>query len=101
MRERVELEVSAAAPGGTKVKVTAPVNPVERRHAVWIGKMPVTCLDSNSGKACVPYDLETILHGTLLSSHQPCAWNRLPNSVDCWNSKYRLPVALLVLRAQS
>lgn len=38
MRERLELEVSAAAPGGTKVKVTAPVNPTERRHAVWIGE---------------------------------------------------------------
>lgn len=37
MRERLELDVSAAAPGGTKVKVTAPVNPTERRHAVWIG----------------------------------------------------------------
>lgn len=37
MRERLELDISAAAPGGTKVKVTAPVNPTERRHAVWIG----------------------------------------------------------------
>jgi hypothetical protein len=39
MRERLELDISAAAPGGTKVKVTAPVNPTERRHAVWIGKL--------------------------------------------------------------
>lgn len=37
MRERLEQDISAAAPGGTKVKVTAPVNPTERRHAVWIG----------------------------------------------------------------
>jgi actin-related protein len=38
MRERLELDIAAAAPGGTKVKVTAPVNPTERRHAVWIGE---------------------------------------------------------------
>jgi actin-related protein len=37
MRERLELDISAAAPGGTKVKVTAPVNPTERRYATWIG----------------------------------------------------------------
>lgn len=41
MRERLELEISAAAPGGTKVKVTAPVNPVERRYATWIGECAV------------------------------------------------------------
>jgi actin-related protein len=41
MRERLELDISAAAPGGTKVKVTAPVNPTERRHAVWIGELTV------------------------------------------------------------
>eukprot|EP00878_Enallax_costatus_P008234 GHUV01008608.1.p1 GENE.GHUV01008608.1~~GHUV01008608.1.p1 ORF type:complete len:383 (+),score=71.29 GHUV01008608.1:747-1895(+) len=46
MRERVEVEVSAAAAGGTKVKVTAPVNPVERRHAVWIGGSILASLGS-------------------------------------------------------
>jgi hypothetical protein len=51
MRERLELDISAAAPGGTKVKVTAPVNPTERRHAVWIGELAawhfvsLDCLD--------------------------------------------------------
>eukprot|EP00775_Hariotina_reticulata_P005728 gene5728-5968_t len=46
MRERLELDISAAAPGGTKVKVTAPVNPTERRHAVWIGGSILASLGS-------------------------------------------------------
>ncbi|KAF8055322.1 ARP4 [Scenedesmus sp. PABB004] len=46
MRERLELDISTAAPGGTKVKVTAPVNPTERRHAVWIGGSILASLGS-------------------------------------------------------
>eukprot|EP00879_Flechtneria_rotunda_P014270 GHRR01014907.1.p2 GENE.GHRR01014907.1~~GHRR01014907.1.p2 ORF type:complete len:202 (+),score=78.44 GHRR01014907.1:1401-2006(+) len=46
MRERLELEVSAAAPGGTKVKVTAPVNPTERQYATWIGGSILASLGS-------------------------------------------------------
>jgi hypothetical protein len=39
MRERLELDICAAATSGTKVKVTAPVNPTERRYATWIGAL--------------------------------------------------------------
>lgn len=46
MRERLELDISAAAPGGTKVKVTAPVNPTERRYATWIGGSILASLGS-------------------------------------------------------
>jgi hypothetical protein len=39
MRERLEFDIGAAAPGGTRVKVTSPVNPAERRFANWIGEL--------------------------------------------------------------
>jgi hypothetical protein len=60
MRERLELDISAAAPGGTKVKVTAPVNPTERRHAVWIGELAVSPLQFWLGS------------GSNLTSWAPC-----------------------------
>lgn len=46
MRERLENDIAAAAPGGTKVKVTAPVNSTERHHATWIGGSILASLGS-------------------------------------------------------
>ena len=38
MRERLEKELTEAAPQAAKVKVMLPVNTTERRYSVWIGE---------------------------------------------------------------
>jgi hypothetical protein len=76
MRERLELDISAAAPGGTKVKVTAPVNPTERRHAVWIGELAerhYVIMDHNDFclPCCMCMGCKLVLQG---AAHlRPCA----------------------------
>lgn len=46
VRERLERELTSLAPGGTKVKVNAPVNPAEKRFATWIGGSILASLGS-------------------------------------------------------
>ncbi|KAI8471791.1 MAG: actin-related protein Arp4 [Monoraphidium minutum] len=46
VRERLERELTSLAPGGTKVKVNAPVNPTEKRFATWIGGSILSSLGS-------------------------------------------------------
>lgn len=46
VRERLERELTALAPGGTRVKVNAPVNPAEKRFATWIGGSILASLGS-------------------------------------------------------
>ena len=36
-RERLEREISEAAPPNSKIKVVSPANAIERRFSVWIG----------------------------------------------------------------
>ncbi|GBF90529.1 hypothetical protein Rsub_03525 [Raphidocelis subcapitata] len=45
-RERLEAELAAAAPGGTRVRVMSPANPTERRFATWIGGSILASLGS-------------------------------------------------------
>ena len=40
LRDRLERELSEAAPHTAKVKVTSPANALERRFSVWIGARP-------------------------------------------------------------
>eukprot|EP00877_Chromochloris_zofingiensis_P009880 jgi/Chrzof1/5145/Cz15g13070.t1 len=46
LRDRLEKDLFDLAPQGTKVKVTSPVNPTERRFSVWIGGSILASLGS-------------------------------------------------------
>lgn len=70
LRDRLEKDLFDLAPQGTKVKVTSPVNPTERRFSVWIGELADGSAfdhhsDSNSSSCWRPVKLS-------LSS--PCLW---------------------------
>jgi hypothetical protein len=38
LKDRFERSLQDVAPAGHKVKVTSPINPIERRFSTWIGK---------------------------------------------------------------
>uniref|UniRef100_A0A1D2A4J3 Actin-related protein 4 n=1 Tax=Auxenochlorella protothecoides TaxID=3075 RepID=A0A1D2A4J3_AUXPR len=46
LRERLEREVTEAAPALARVKLVSPSNPVERRYSVWIGGSVLASLGS-------------------------------------------------------
>ncbi|KAK9839463.1 hypothetical protein WJX81_003687 [Elliptochloris bilobata] len=46
VRERLERELLEVAPQAAKVKVTSPMNPIERRFSVWIGGSILASLGS-------------------------------------------------------
>jgi hypothetical protein len=76
-RERLEADLSALAPGGTKVRVSAPVNPTEKRFAPWIGE-----LGGRGGRAALRLLIQGVLScekgGERVLPGHPARARRLP-----------------------